>query len=169
CFAVPSALLWRAGALPADVSITDGFYAITRETDLLALDDLTKSNKGTEVLVVDESTDPAFAAFVLEAAELVTNSTGAGTSVAEAAAARHGSQQRLVSARGHEVEPARDVPDGRRRARVPQRPVLDGRERAARAAQPRALEHEQPLLEVNDRRADERVAALEDVEAVEHR
>jgi len=83
CVAVPSAQLWRAGTLGTGVAIRDGFYAVTRDAQMLDVETLAKSNVGTEVLLVDTATDPALAECCALAAELVA----AQPTPAEAAAA----------------------------------------------------------------------------------
>jgi len=86
CLAMPAALLWYRGALPPSVSISDGFYAVTRDTELLAVSDLAATNTGTEVLLVDSASDPHLAQCVAMASELVAAQTSAGAAPAETAA-----------------------------------------------------------------------------------
>ena len=85
CLAVPSALLWRTGTLPTSVGTTDGFFAVTRDTELLALEDLALSNKGPEVVAIDASTDTALGECIAAAAGVVSR---AGPALAASALAR---------------------------------------------------------------------------------
>ena len=57
CQAVPSAFFWYHGALPLSLSTADGFYAVTRDTELLAVHDLALTNEGPEALLVDAATE----------------------------------------------------------------------------------------------------------------
>lgn len=87
CAAIPSALLWHTGGLPMAVSIADGFWAVTRNTEMLAVEDLAKSNTGPEVLVVDCQSDQELAELVTASREIVSASANAGASTGEVAAA----------------------------------------------------------------------------------
>jgi len=87
CSAIPAAQLWHSGGLPMAVSIADGFWAVTRNTAMLAVDDMAQSNVGPEVLVVDCRSDELLAESVAASREIVSASTTAGASTGEAAAA----------------------------------------------------------------------------------
>jgi len=87
CLAVPSALLWHSGKLPLSVGTSDGFWAVTRDTGLLAVEDLAMSNAGPEVLHIDASTDGALAECIQSAKELVATTSSSGASAADVAAA----------------------------------------------------------------------------------
>lgn len=87
CLAVPSALLWRTGKLPMSVIIADGFWAVTRDTELLAVEDLAMSNAGPEVVHIDASKDAGFARMIETAKEIVYTNSTVGAPGPEAAAA----------------------------------------------------------------------------------
>ena len=83
CTAVPAALLWYRGELPPPLPTADGFYAVTRDSPLLAVEDLALSNDGPEVLLVDVPSDPALAALVTTATALQQAHADKGASAAE--------------------------------------------------------------------------------------
>jgi len=87
CLAVPAALFWSRGALPLTVKTADGFYAVTRDSELLAVADLAKSNLGPEVLLVDSAVDAGLADVIAAATELTASDETYGEpSMADAAA-----------------------------------------------------------------------------------